>query len=368
MKKTVLALGLALSPLLAHAESSVTLYGLISQGLAYTSNVGGSHLTELKGNVQQASRWGLRGVEDLGNGNRALFVLENGFSPDTGTWSQGRLFGRMAWVGLANDKFGQLSFGRQMDAMSQTLAVYESAIQFAAFGTHIGDNDNLFPTARISNSVQYSNKWGGLQLVLVYGASERPGSSIDNRSFSLGVSYTRGPWSAGVAMHDMRWPNSATNQGGAISGDWGAFSPFVTSQGGAAVRRQSTYGAGTSYAVSSAFKVFALYTHTRFDYADRTDLRLSNYELSATYSVPPSTLLGAGYILTDGKYGVSGNKPKWHQINLGVDYFLSKRTDIFLVGMYQRAAGDAAFAQIYSNGRSSSRHQATLVAGIRHKF
>ncbi|MFW7344672.1 MAG: porin [Pigmentiphaga sp.] len=352
----------------AQAQTSVTLYGIISEGLSYTNNIGGKSLTELKANVMQVSRWGLRGTEDLGGGTRALFNLESGFSPDTGTWTQGRLFGRTAIVGLANDTWGQVTIGRQMDAMSQTLVGYESAIQFASIGTHIGDNDNLFPVARISNSVQYMNKFGGFQFIGVYGAAEKPGDSTDNRSISAGLGYTQGPWSVGVAYHDMRRPNSATNPNGAIYGDWGITSPFVTSPGGAGVNRQSMYGAGGSYSITPALKVSALYTHSKFDYFDNSDLKLSNYEGTITYFINPSTLVGAGYIFTDGKYSSNGNKPKWHQLNLGVDYFLSKRTDVFLVGIYQKAAGDARYAQIFSNLPSDSKTQMSVIAGIRHKF
>jgi predicted porin len=51
-----------------------------------------------------------------------------------------------------------------------------------------------------------------------------------------------------------------------------------------------------------------------------------------------------------------------------VDYFLSKRTDVFLVGIYQKAAGDARYAQIFSNLPSDSKTQMSVIAGIRHKF
>ncbi|MET5021216.1 porin, partial [Burkholderia pseudomallei] len=48
-----------------------------------------------------ASRWGLRGVEDLGGGYRALFALESGFNLRGGELGQGgRQYGRQAYVGL----------------------------------------------------------------------------------------------------------------------------------------------------------------------------------------------------------------------------------------------------------------------------
>ena len=62
--------------------------------------------------MNSGSRFGLKGTEDLGNGMKVGFVLENGFSADSGTLGQdSRLFGREAQVTLYGD-FGQVSFGR----------------------------------------------------------------------------------------------------------------------------------------------------------------------------------------------------------------------------------------------------------------
>jgi predicted porin len=372
MKKSTLSLAMlaTLSAPAAFAQSHVTLYGLISEGYVYTNNVGGKSMSELKGNLQQGSRWGMRGTEDLGNGNSALFVLESGFSPDTGTSAQGnRLFGRAAVVGLSNKTWGTVTFGRQADAMSQTLQGYESAIQIAATGTHIGDNDNLFPTARISNSVQYSGQFGGLGVKTVYGSSDRAGAPSDNRSFSIGATWAQGPWALSAALHDLRRPGSSTNTAGAVSGDYGAFSPFITSPtSGAGVARQTTSGAGGSYALAAGTKVSLLFTHTDFKYIDNTGLKLSNYEASVTHFLTTALQVGGGYVFTDGKYDSNGNKPKWHQLNLAADYFFSKRTDVYLVGLYQKAAGDAQFAQLFATGPSDSKSQAQFIAGIRHKF
>ena len=71
----------------AQAQSSVTLYGVLDGGLRYSSvslansdavtNIGAAY------GVQSGNRFGLRGVETLGNGNSAMFQLENGFVSDT---------------------------------------------------------------------------------------------------------------------------------------------------------------------------------------------------------------------------------------------------------------------------------------------
>src|ERR1700739_4891419 len=82
----------------SHAQSSVTLYGIIDTGVEYVTNVGPKkssvvHVPTLTASLP--SLWGLRGKEDLGGGMSTVFVLESGFAPATGSLNQGgRLFGR----------------------------------------------------------------------------------------------------------------------------------------------------------------------------------------------------------------------------------------------------------------------------------
>jgi predicted porin len=84
----------------AHAQSSVTLYGLIDTSLVYSNSQKGHSNLQMSSGTLSGSRWGLRGQEDLGGGLSALFVLENGFSSTAGTLGQnGREFGRAAYVG-----------------------------------------------------------------------------------------------------------------------------------------------------------------------------------------------------------------------------------------------------------------------------
>ncbi|MDF6681443.1 porin, partial [Escherichia coli] len=106
----------------AFAQSSVTLYGVADAGIEYLSNVpsaspGGSNQVRMTSGNMSTSRWGLRGVEDLGGGLKAIFELESGISFDTGAQNNStRLFDRSAFVGLGS-KYGQLTLGRQTTPM-----------------------------------------------------------------------------------------------------------------------------------------------------------------------------------------------------------------------------------------------------------
>ncbi|WP_275920803.1 porin, partial [Burkholderia sola] len=87
MKKMMAAVSAASAMgfgLTAHAQSTVTLYGLIDEGVNFTSNAGGSKAYQMVSGDTVGSNWGLKGTEDLGGGLRALFQLENGFNASTG--------------------------------------------------------------------------------------------------------------------------------------------------------------------------------------------------------------------------------------------------------------------------------------------
>jgi general bacterial porin, GBP family len=65
---------------------------------------------------------------------------------------------------------------------------------------------------------------------------------------------------------------------------------------------------------------------------------------------------------------VINQKPKWHQVNLQADYYLSKRTDVALTIIGQQAAGDASHAQIFAFARSTTTRQMVATVGVRHLF
>src|SRR5260370_41929819 len=101
MKKTVALLTFPLMAGVAHAQSSVTLYGLLDAGVVYINNQSGHANVETITGQTNGSRFGFKGAEDLGGGMKAIFTLENGFDTSNGKLLQGsREFGRQAFVGL----------------------------------------------------------------------------------------------------------------------------------------------------------------------------------------------------------------------------------------------------------------------------
>jgi predicted porin len=386
MKKWLFA-PLALSALAStvHAQSSMTLYGIVDAGIAYVNNQatgpkfakGSKNFFTSAGNMQ-GDRWGLRGEEDLGGGMRAILVLENGFNVYNGTLSQGgREFGRQAFVGLGSASAGTVTVGRQYDSGPEYVGVLSSPIWATIVGAHPLDNDNLVNTFRINNSVKYTTPViGGFNAGAVYGFSNQANTGAGsgfayNRAWSVGAGYARGPLKLGVSALHVNNPNSANNPNGAVGTDFPSFATL----GPAAnhpVDRQQVYAAGGSYAIGPG-TIGLVYSHTRFDFmANAGRLQFDNIEANATWMVTPAFRLGAAYIYTSGKLSsappAGDTKPKFHQVNLGVDYWLSKRSDLYLVGLYQRAAGDQQNASLYTFGTSSTKNQVAIIAGIRHKF
>lgn len=236
MKKTLLAAALVTGFAgVAHAESSVTLYGIVDAGYGYqqeqvkftggttaengkitTNNIGGHN------GVQNGSRWGLKGSEDLGNGTSAIFVLESGFNVMDGEHTQsGKLFGRQAYVGLTGDSWGALTLGRQYNAGDTFIAPIDP------FGTGKGfaGVENVFGGSvsdRYDSVIKYTTPvFGGFQgaIGLVYSDRDvetkgfgQPTIKEENTNTGVtaGLSYTGGALYVGASFDYHRNEQSVT--------------------------------------------------------------------------------------------------------------------------------------------------------------
>ena len=208
MKKTLLAAALIAGYAgAASAQNSVTLYGVISTGLEYqTIKAGDGEETRSRFRMDtgewSGSRWGLRGVEDLGNGLKASFQLESGFDSTDGDQSQGgRLFGRQATVALEGASWGKVQLGR---AVSPATVAFSGVDPFgASFGTSSYTSSAGMSFERYDDMVTYSTpSISGFNAVVGY--SFQPGLSTNSaaagfetnnkdRIASAGLRYANGP-------------------------------------------------------------------------------------------------------------------------------------------------------------------------------
>ena len=228
MKKTLALAITALAACTAHAQSTVTIYGLLdlSVGVSDTGEgttlPGGSVRTangfrnyRMDSGLMFGSRLGFRGVEDLGGGLRANFLLEMGINANTGGFNQGGLaWGRQVFVGLGGSNWS-LSAGRQYTPMNnsiaaseplaggswgnitgEALATYESIGAAAGAGAHQ-------MSARANNSVLFSMTGAGLTGNLLVAAGDSNGRGTA-RFINPGATYVAGPLRLDVSYVRMR--------------------------------------------------------------------------------------------------------------------------------------------------------------------
>lgn len=243
MKKTLIALA-ALGAFAAAgtaAAADVTLYGKVDLGLHYSyDKVDGQDAVNtfnMQSGQNSGSRFGLKGTEDLGNGVKVGFILENGFNADDGTMGQGnRLFGREANLFVTGD-FGTLSMGR-VGALSSGMGSYNVVYGYAAFGTGWGDyagaksEFNLADRDRMNNTVTYvTPTFAGFKAYAQYSFEskdqETPGNERQNQRYAgLGVKYDLGSFSTGLVVDTVLNKYASTNTEDSLGVTWGASYDF----------------------------------------------------------------------------------------------------------------------------------------------
>ncbi|WP_439890893.1 porin [Ralstonia sp. 25C] len=359
------------------AQSSVNLYGVADVGIEWANHVPGadgqghSRVAMQSGNLS-GSRWGLRGVEDLGGGLKGIFNLESGFNLDTGTSGQGnRLFGRAAYVGLQG-QWGQVTLGRQQNLL------YDFALNYdpmSMAGRYSIASQDAFISGRADNALKYAGTFGGVSVSALYAfnrdGQERAGLNKLGREWSLGANYNGGPFSIG-AVYDQT--NGAwTDLSGLTAAQNLAFASTF-----ADVKEQRATIAGT-YTTGPA-KLFAGYRWYKTNLQTSTSgaLRSNLYWAGATYQATPAlSLTGAAYYQQFKNTSV-GNP--WLFV-VGTDYALSKRTDVYMNVAYAKnkssALGVAGFnglsvdnpvTLLSNDNQVASGNQLGAVVGIRHKF
>lgn len=402
----------------AHAESSVTLYGLLDLGLAYerqtsdiivVDNVGGDYVygvrsvkrykTGVRNGGRSGTRWGIRGVEDMGNGLRAVFQLEGGFDATTGEARQsGRLFGRKATLGLASDDWGQVDFGRQVNVAS--LYVNDIADPFTGnFGqSRMGAAFGAAATIRYDNMILYQTPdISGFQFGIGYtfNASgeqqwKRSGSKDTNlRAFTTGLRYTNGPLDIALS-YDQKTKSSNSGFADTTARQWnlGAGYDFEVLRVSAAFGQTRNGRFGTVYGWNAG-AVFSTAQQALYDSLDpdvpadlarrqqmddvisAARLGLDEFDRgfrSNSFLLGLSAPIGSGTVMMSWHMADPRRNPdridsdKWsmkkqHTYNLGYIYPLSARTSLY-------AYGSHAKNHAFIDGTDTT----IIGAGLRHQF
>ncbi|CAB3780114.1 porin [Pararobbsia alpina] len=366
---------------IAHAQSTVTLYGVLDESLQYLNSVnnGGKAGPSfgLANSANNTTVFGLKGSEDLGGGMHAVFKLESQFGISNGANSYGTdLFNRQSWVGIQDDRWGTVTIGKQYSSLVDSLCPLSAYCTFGGnMSAHVYDNDNVGGGYTVSNAVKYASPVvGGWHFSGMYAFSNAAGQFANNRLFSFGVNYDQGPLHLGAAYQDGSNPASATNSvNGAVGSNMASF----------AAGDQRVFGAGARVDVGKG-TVGVLYTHSTFlslstagtDFADINgeDLRFDNYSVYGRYPVTGAFSLGAGYTLAN-EHLTGSTDATLHnqQVTIEGDYSLSARTTLYVEGAYQHISGgdgiSLSYAVMPDTGMlSATNSQTQIVTGIRHIF
>lgn len=347
----------------AHAQSSLTMFGLIDSGITYVSNHGGHSAWQTDDGINGPNLWGFTGKEDLGGGTKAIFNLVNQFGLNNGSFLPGQsIFSRNAYVGLANPQFGTLTLGNQYDFMSDSL--YSSGDDPAVYAGHLygqgagpfqklalpsnptGNFDWYRAAGRIANSVKYNSPvFAGLSAGAMYGFGNVAGSMGTGDGMSFALSYVNGPFGADAAYTYVKYPVTA-----------GTIGPQV------GVRN---WGAGARYQIGSV-RFSGLFVTVK-----NTANGANVYQGSAgaLWFIRPDLALSGSYAYMKGNEVVDNNHA--HQGAVTAEYFLSKRTSVYAMTIYQRA-NEGAHALIMGftgpTAASSSATQWLGRAGLHVKF
>ena len=293
----------------AFAQSSVNIYGRLNVTLERSKD-GSVTTNDL---VNNSSRIGFKGVEDLGGGLKAGFQIEHGFNPANGAASS-TFWGRQAEVNLSGS-FGMIRLG------TFTSEAYFATADYVSMHNHdTGTSaDRLYNDANGFNGarkVAYRTPaMGGFVAELAV----QEANSAGDRGLDLAANYDMGKLHLGAGFSKLGDDKQIAVRALYEMG------PVVV---GGYVQRDNVLG------------------------GNRT-----NYRLAAQYTMGATELHANVGAASDVK-GLPGSSA--HQITLGVNQNLSKRTKVY--AFYTRV-GDDDKLKMYSKGNLSA-----VAFGVRHNF
>lgn len=359
-----LGIGVAAS---SYAQSSVTLYGVVDTGVEYITHTTGGTLARFPtiSGGDLPSRWGLKGQEDLGNGLRAIFALESGFTPMNGTSLQsGREFGRQSYVGLAGS-WGQVTMGRQINmtiiGMSSADIIGPSAISMGSF-------DSYLSAARADNSIAYLGKFSRFTLGATYSLGRDTqsagncgtitGDSIACRAITAMLKYDDADWGTALIYDEQRGGPGAAR----ITVIPGATGVSV-SNSGATDRRYQANG----YVMLGRVKIAGGWIHRQIN-GDTQHIH-NDLTYLAT-SVPYAAWVFDAAVSHVRDHDLSANGTLFET---RVNYNLSKRTAIYALAGLMRNSGKNAIYSVSSSSlvpavAPAGVSQEEVMIGIRHAF
>lgn len=400
MQKKIIALAIAgLASTAAFAQTNVTIYGVADATVDSVKATGGTNVGTLaaQGAHNQAERLdfnnrtrvasnssyiGFKGVEDLGNGLKAVFQFENGLNADNG--AAGAWNNRDSYVGLSGG-FGTIvagnltgptrALGAKFDVNSGATGIGANTALLAKFSN--GAGAGAFDQ-RITNAVAYvSPTVGGFSGAIAYssglvtatplgtlGARDSLGqdnATQGNTAWTMGLNFETGPIYVGYAYTAV---NAAGN--GSQAGDGIAAGYNKTDDHRIGVMYKAAFG-----------QAGVLFDRARLDPTSGSDLKQNTWYLSGKFNVGKGAIIAQWGHAGDLKGNSVDNEGANHYV-AGYEYSLSKRTVLKAVYSRINNKNNANYDYLYGvsqpnttawgAGVADGAQVSGFSAGIRHSF
>ncbi len=425
MKKSLLAVAaIGAFASAAQAQSSVTVYGILDVGyigtnarVSNSSNVNNGGQAKITTNqfgssAEQTSRLGFKGTEDLGNGSQAFFTAEFQLYPEqqqlNGTTTvaansnnvganTGGLLNRQTFVGLHKNGIGQFAVGTQYTPIFNALAATDPGQTNNMAGSVIypanssgnsndGANSNAL-TVRTSNTLSLkSDSFAGFTGSAVYVLNNKNASQVDSTTgvataggntnasgWGLGADYTFSKFYATAAYQSFKQLTTVGNVTPFTTGATGNTpAAWTQAQGNGA----TTVGGGAFDSTDNQFYVAGTYDFGILTaYANYVNRKVTSTASTDYYLKRQAEQIGVRSYITPtiegwasaglGRYTAFGQNTPTANFNawqLGSNYYLSKRTNLYAIYGQSLTSNSAAGSTTTSGGYSN------YAVGVRHTF
>lgn len=386
MKKTLVGLAAAAAMCSASA-ASVTLYGIIDTGFAYNS-YNDDKYSALAGAADNSfammsgqssgSRFGLKGVEELGNGLTVGFILESGISSDTGAMSSDGLFNRESSIYIEGD-FGKFGMGR-LSTLANDSGTTGLGGYFSSFGTGWGDVGvqtymQAYRPTRMDNMVYYKTpNFAGAEVWVLYGMGDEQDKTYENESsrdryYAAAVTYNNGGLSLYGAVDVLNKASFGTNNTADTEDDQITITAAVNYDCGFAKSYLGVHWFDNAKAVGASsydgdWSRLGNFGETK-GYGDANgwsvmlgvDIPVGNGKVKTTLGYLDASSDNEGIGSADADQGL-----KRFMVGAGYEYYLSKRTTVYMGAGYLQDNIDTA------KGNSYDPSWVQVNCGLKHKF
>lgn len=392
MKKTLAAVAVLGAFAGSALAADVQIYGIVDTGIGYkhldADGLGQDQDSfEMKSGQDSGSRFGFKGTEDLGNGLKVGFILEDGILSDTGVDDK-VMFNRESSLFLEGG-FGKFAMGR-IGSLNNGQSSWAKVGMINAFGTSdwggysaqvgsimatAGQWDNMiayqtpdFAGFRVYAQYSMGNQVDGTNTAGDSGKYGEENESTSDRYYALGVTYNNGPLAGYFAIDSKNYASVKTEGGKQVFKD--VDDSLTVTLGGSYDFEVVKIYLGAQYFDEVALSGFS----GPFNAVDETPSfgMVKGYGLSLTGDAPLAggkLMFGVGY--TDAEQSDSAEDKGYkydftrYVVSVGYDYPFSKRTDVYAMASYMQ---DSFEDKATANGVDADPSAYTLYVGLRHRF